>query len=72
MRRFMNGVNRTWPHAGHRLYNTAKPGSIPEYFSACLLDHLPPDVVGAPVHVDSPSPIAARRLVYNPTLAPIK
>jgi hypothetical protein len=44
MRRFMNGVNRTWPHAGHRLYNTAKPGSIPEYFSACLLDHLPPDV----------------------------
>ena len=37
MRRFMDGVNRTWPHRGHRLYNSAKPGSVPEYFSACLL-----------------------------------
>ena len=36
MRRFMSGVNRTWPHAGHRFYNSAKPGSVPEYFSVRL------------------------------------
>lgn len=43
MRRFMNGLNRTWPHSGHRLYNAARAATGAGQFSACYMDYTPTD-----------------------------
>ena len=49
MRRFMQGINRTWPHPGHRFHNTAQPAKGTGYFNMCFYEYAPlspaPDLV---------------------------
>ena len=43
LRRFMQAINRTWPHPGHRLHNMGEGAKNPVHFSSCLYDFTPRD-----------------------------
>jgi hypothetical protein len=43
MRRFMQGINRTWPHPEHRFYNSAQAATGPERFNSCFFEYTPLD-----------------------------